>query len=78
MSFKVFMMQIGIWWSVGLSVLFYWVFLMAYFNPTKKVIMDINAIGEAHVEMVLLLIVMPIIVASAVYAHKRIIDEDDL
>lgn len=46
---------------LSICTLMFITFLMAYFNPTKSVLVSINNYHEANIELVLLLISMPIV-----------------
>ena len=43
---------------LGTSLLMYATFIIAYINPNKKVIVDINSVGEANFELIFLSILL--------------------
>lgn len=57
----------GYMFAVGYSITFMIIFLSAYFSNSKKSIVDINSIGEAHIELFMTLIVMGIIILGLIY-----------
>jgi len=57
--------------ALGLSLVLYLAFLIAYTNPTRKVTLDINHIGEANLEYVLI----PLVILISIYGLKLLLDE---
>lgn len=53
--------------SVALSIVMYVTFLVAYYLPEKAAVIYIDSYGEAHVEMLLFLICMPLVFLSCLY-----------
>jgi hypothetical protein len=59
--------------GVGQSsiICLYYVFITAYFNKSKTVIVDINAYNEAHIELIMMIIAAPAIIYTQIEAIKR-------
>jgi len=55
---KLLAILIGIGLNIGMFILVYAVFLIAYLAPKKGVTIIINHYGEAHIELVLLTIAL--------------------
>lgn len=56
--------------AMGLSVVLYITFLTAYYMPSKAVVVTVDSFGEAHIEMILLLIVIPLILLGVLFAYE--------
>jgi hypothetical protein len=52
--------------ALGFSIIMVWTFFTAYFSGNFKVVIDINSIGEAHIEAVVIPIAFAISVAGFV------------
>jgi hypothetical protein len=50
-------------------------FMIAYFSPDKKVLIDINVIGEANLEFFVFLITLPFAIGVIVSIYKKIRNE---
>lgn len=50
---------------------FAWIFLLAYFDASKVVCVDINAVGEANIELVLLILIIVMTVVNT----RRVLDD---
>lgn len=68
---KALMEELGLIWAMGVTVTFLYIFLTAYFSPSKTVIVDINRWGEANIEAGLLLIVVPTIFYACIKNLKK-------
>lgn len=42
----------------------YYTFMLAYFHPAKKVIISIDTLGEANIELIMFLIFIPLMIWS--------------
>jgi len=51
---------LGYVWGVALSIVFFAAFLHAYFGNNYRFFIDINGLGEAHIELVAFAIVIPL------------------
>jgi hypothetical protein len=57
--------------STGLSFVMFFVFLVAFFNGFRVRVL-VNEFGEAHVELVMLLVLMPFICFGTYLSYKNI------
>lgn len=57
---------------VGIFVVFTITFITAYLNPQKKVIVDINSIGEAKLELLLIIVTWVLMVYSLYYIYSNV------
>ncbi len=67
-SFKLFALRS----TMFLSFVMYFLFILAFLSPIKQTCIDINQYGEANVEFILLLIVMPFSVIGTLWIHRDI------
>jgi len=65
---KALMVALATAYSVMISA----IFATAYYNPSKTVLIDINYFGEAKIEAVMLIVMMPIMVISNWIVIKEI------
>lgn len=56
------------------TCLFYVIFLKAYANTDKQILLDINGAGEAHLE----LIMFPIIICFSILGLRYLLKDNDL
>ena len=61
---------LGYGWGMGLSIAMFITFLYAYFGNNYRFAININSFGEAHIELVALTIVIPI-VCYGFYLHYK-------
>lgn len=54
------------------TLVFSYTFLMAYFDKSKSVLVTINQHGEAHVELILLLLLLPSSLFVLYYIRDKI------
>ena len=66
----------GIFSMLSMFLLFYLVFVVAYYSPAKTLIIDINSYGEADVEMILLTALIPFNMLAAFVAARNIVKDD--
>ncbi|MBI3190323.1 hypothetical protein HYZ41_01320 [archaeon] len=64
--------MIGIFSMLGMFLLFYVTFSVAFYSPAKAVIIDINSYGEAEIEFILLSVLMPLNILSAIVVAKKL------
>ncbi|RLE37443.1 hypothetical protein DRJ17_06595 [Candidatus Woesearchaeota archaeon] len=55
----------------GGYICFIYIFLSAYLNPMKIVLVDINHFGEATLEMYLIVICIPFVISLFVESFKK-------
>ena len=55
--------------SFAFTMVIIYTFMIAYFSPTKTIVVDVNWVGEAHLEFLLILIFIPLI-AFAMWETK--------
>ena len=65
------LVTIGLMAMLAFSLVLFITIAAAYASPTKAVNVRINSMGEAHVEMVLVTILLPVGILSAIFAIKR-------
>lgn len=65
-TIKLFALRI----SMFLSLFMYFLFLLAFVSPIKQSYIDINHYGEANVEFILFLIVMPFTIIGTLWIHR--------
>ncbi|MCK5160785.1 MAG: hypothetical protein KAQ99_04345 [Candidatus Aureabacteria bacterium] len=58
--------------SLFLTFFLYLIFLVAFFNPDKSVVAYINYFGEANIEFIILLIIMPVIFVGTIWTQNDI------
>lgn len=63
---------IGIITMLGMFLLFYITFSIAFYSPAKAVRIDINSYVEAQVEFILLSLFMPLNIVSSIVAVKKL------
>lgn len=56
---KAIMVLIGLIFITAYIISFYYIFLMAYFNPLKQATVLINHFNEANIEFILMLLSFP-------------------
>lgn len=67
---KFLFLVLGILLSAGLSLHQYFLFMRAYFSPQKAVILYIDKLGEANIEIVLMTISAILILITTYYMLK--------
>ena len=60
-SIKQFTKTLMVLYSTAFSMILALIFAVAYLDPSKCVVVDINSVGEANIELVLLTILIPLI-----------------
>ncbi|KUG21192.1 hypothetical protein ASZ90_009062 [hydrocarbon metagenome] len=70
---KSLVMYLGLVTSYGFATLFVWTFLKAYSTSDKAVVFAVNTIGEAHLEYLLFLVLMPVMTLSLFYAVEELL-----
>ena len=75
-SLKRLLILLGILWMYGLAHLLVWTFLIAYSNPAKKVLIDINVFNEAFPEYIMFMVVVSIMTISLHYFLEGIKNDD--
>jgi len=73
-KFKKYLLVIGLLLGVGNTILIYITFLNAYFNNMKTIVL-INEFGEAHLEFVLIPILLALNIISTIYTLGRFVNE---
>ena len=58
---------LGLSFLVGIYLVFSYTFLRAYISPDKTVTIDINAIGEASFELLLLVFMVPFVLLTTIW-----------
>jgi len=61
---KRFLIETGRAFPYLFALLYYHIFFLAFTNPTKLVVVNINMFGEAFIEAIVLIILAPIIIYS--------------
>ena len=64
---KHFIILAGYVFALGQSSVLFLTFIMAYFNDTFQVIVDINKYNEAHIELFMMFIVQGLILMGLLY-----------
>ena len=54
----------------GFSIILITSFMIAFFHPSKRVILDINYFGEANVEFIMFVILIPVILIGFYFELK--------
>ena len=62
----------GISTMMALSLVTYIIFFSAYFSPTKSAHVQVNNYGEANIELIILSILLPVNLISAIIMGKRL------
>ncbi len=57
---------------VGIFVVFTITFVIAYLSPAKAVIVDINSVGEANLELLLVIVTWIFLVYSLYYIYTSV------
>ncbi|RXE56429.1 hypothetical protein ABH15_10125 [Methanoculleus taiwanensis] len=65
---KAFVVYLGLIITYGVASLFVWTFLKAYSSPEKAVIFSIDQFGEASLEYLMFLVLMPLMTLALFYA----------
>jgi hypothetical protein len=65
---------VGICWGLGMTLLLYWTFLLAYFTPAKAVIVYIDKFNEALFEFYLMPIVTVVVSYGVWRYYKKIVE----
>ncbi len=60
---------------LAIFMLFYAIFLLAYYSPEKAVSVDINSYGEADAEAVLLTALIPLNFFATYVISKRLVQD---
>ena len=70
---KILSWAICIGWSglIIIALVFYYIFLTAFFGGTNQVMVNINKFNEAKFEFVLLMILFPAMVYTFIYEMKN-------
>lgn len=76
MTWRRFVQVLGLGWSYAIVVLFYLIFILAYLRPQKQVVVAINRFSEAHLELLLLNVVVLPVVTVALYASMQGVWQD--
>ena len=69
---------------LGFSVVFgsylalTYTFLKAYFHPSKQILVNINAYGEATSEFILLIVSIPAVIYFVIKYIKNLLEGDEL
>lgn len=79
MNWKYFFVVFGYMQAVGVVITFFYVFINAYLNDFKTIVL-INMYGEAHVELIFLMIVSVFIFGGLFFVlrdleHEKNVDE---
>ena len=61
-----------LFWMVGISILMTWTFFVGYMNPSRTVLVNINAYGEADFEAVLLIAMWAVSIPMIIRMYRRI------
>ncbi len=59
----------GLAFMIWFSLVLMWIFTVAYIDPSKQVLVNINSIGEAKIELFIFILSIPFII----YALKSLI-----
>ena len=62
MKIKDFIKVIGLGTVLAVYIRLLWTFLLAYFHPTKQVLISSNTYGEANIEAIMLLVTLPCVI----------------
>ena len=63
---------LGYGWGAGLSIIMLITFLQAYFGNDYRFAIDINSFGEAHIELIALMIVIPTVCYGFYLQYKEL------
>lgn len=66
-------MTVGLLLAVYITFLL--VFVTAYLNPAKRVIVDINSVGEANIEMFILILITICVIIMYIYEAKTFLNQ---
>ena len=76
MIMKQYIKLIGITLLLATFLAFVYVFLTAYSNPSKTVLVTINTIGEANSELLLLIITAIFGIMTLIIIVNEVVEED--
>ena len=66
---------VGVFLMLINTIVLHLIFLFAYFNPNKRIIVNINSIGEANIEFILLFMITTIgVITCCIHTQKINLD----
>jgi hypothetical protein len=71
-----FLVLLGLSEAVGTTIVFALTFLTAYFSPSKSVLITVNTVGEANIEAISLLIIVPLCIYAIILQYRKYIKAD--
>jgi hypothetical protein len=67
---KKFALDMGRWLPLVFTALFFHLFSLAYLSPHKAVLAKINVFGEADLEMIVMVLVIPAMVYYIIHSQN--------
>lgn len=65
------LMLFGVTFSVGMTLLMSATFLRAFLSPDKSVLVTVNTAGEAKLEIVMLVIIVPLTIFTLIQYYRK-------
>ena len=75
MKMKFTALMIGCTFLISFFLIVSATFLSAYLQPNKMITVSVNTIGEADLELAMILLSLPLQVYSVTYVFRKIVDE---